>query len=269
MLVISNNCKIFLHALLSFFAVYKKINPDYKSCLKISPDQFIYFAVNCRNSTLIKQLNDYIKTKKMLGIKWKIYNLKKKQSKFKELKKSHLLNNELNCYLTIKQNLKGFEKNKILIRNFHAFSVFFSKKNLENKISIQFFDLAQIKYFLLSLCDEIIFSGKIKFISNNSALFNPAFLKKTHIDYSDEKIKINCRKIEKTKYFSNRTYLFLSQHRLSKNNLSSLSGVFSKFFFLKKIKKLSKRFETDYVVKSKKILYYIFNGAFSFTDLDG
>ena len=77
MLVISNNCKIFLHTLLSFFAVYKKITPDYKSCLKISPNQFIYFAVNCRNSTLIKQLNDYIKTKKMLGIKWKIYNLKK------------------------------------------------------------------------------------------------------------------------------------------------------------------------------------------------
>jgi len=232
---------IFYEPFNDYFIFFKNLIKNFKKrfffgklVLKISNDKPKYFILVSKSFKFIGFLKNYQKLNKK----------SKKGSRFEVLIKKAIISNKFehfsisnsNIFQTLFIKKKTFKwiKNLKLIENFKVFSVFFFQKNLKVNLLVKFFSPQQIRYFLYSVCDEILLFGKIRSIlkqNSNSILKNKEnFLVKP----LDSEIFIDCSEKKKNPVF--KIFFFVSSKEISLLNLSSSIQIYSNFVFIKKKK---------------------------------
>jgi hypothetical protein len=256
-----------------YFIFFKNLIKNFKNrfffgklVLKISNDKTIFFIAVSKSFKFIGFLKNYQKhnNKSKTGFKFEVLIKKALVSnKFKHflISKNHIFQ----TLLIKKKTFKGI-KNLKLIEKFKVFSVFFFRKNYKVNLLVILFSPQQIRYFLHSVCDEILLFGKIRSIlkqNSKSILINKEnFLEKP----LDTAIFINCSEKKKNPIF--RIFFFVSSKEISLLHLSSSIQIHTKFTFIKKKKNIFKNQENSYLIKSDKLSKFSISNGFSLTEFN-
>jgi hypothetical protein len=161
---------IALNYLKNLVKIYKIISFSPKINYEIASHRFIYFIAHSTYFITNRFLNNYLKFNTKFKSILKIKTIKK--LKLDRKGPVHILNEKAHIVfnLIIKKKVYiAFKK----INFFKAFNIsyhFSLKKNLKNELSIAFLTTKQILYFIQSINDEIILSGRLKF-SNKKKIF--------------------------------------------------------------------------------------------------
>jgi hypothetical protein len=256
-----------------YFFFFKNLIKNFKNkfffgklALKISNDKTTYFILVSNSFKINGFLKNYQKLNNKPKTGFKFEALIKND--FKSIKFKHFSISNSNIFQTLLIKKKTFKrvKNLKLIEKFKVFSVFFSKKNFKVNLLVKFFSPQQIRYFLHSVCDEILLFGKIRSIlkqTSKSILINKEnFLDKPF----DSEIFINCSDKKKNPNF--RIFFFVSSKEISLLRLSSSIQIHTKFAFIKKKKNIFKNQENSYLIKSDKLSKFSISNGFSLTEFN-
>ena len=224
-----------------YFIFFKNLIKNFKNkfffgklVIIISNDKAIYSILVSKSFKFISFLKNYQKLNKKSKTGFKFEVLIKKALISNKFKHFSISNSDIFQTLMIKKKTFKQVKNLKLIEKFKVFSVFFYKKNFKVNLLVKFFSLQQIRYFLNSVCDEILLFGKIRSIlkeRSKSILIN----KENFLDEPlNSEIFINCSEKKKNPIF--RIFFFVSSKEISLLNLSSSIQIYTKFTFIKKKK---------------------------------
>ena len=239
----SINYFIFLKNLIENF----KINFFFGNLiLSFLDNKITNFILSSKNFKLIHFLKDYKKISCKLNIYFEIINLKKKSSEFKKNRYfSNYDNKFFQFFLIKKKNFKSI-KNLKLIEKFNIFSIYSFRRNFKANLFVKFFNSKQIKYFCQSICDEILLSGKFKFILKKRKISISTNTDNFQNKPTVSEVLISCYEKKKNSHY-NLFFLILSK-KIPFLNLKSSLEIYSTFSFMKK-KKL--------ILKNKKFYIYL------------
>lgn len=261
-LTICKNPKNFFHFLENLNLICKDMMLTKKIVWTLKQNKRLNLLIISKSFRFINFLATYLKLNTKSRRHLKILILKKKKFIAKNSGTSSIGNiSKLNTILIKKKTYQNL-KNEKLIEKFNFFQVFLLKENLIINLLIKFYNFNQVFFFSQSISDEILISGKIKFLLKKNFIVASNQPKKILPRDHKQEIIINCKQIE----IKNKVYSFSSSEIFSPALLKEPINMLRNLFLFKR-RKRSNGFNSNFAFKSPQIMRFIFSSAFSFTEI--
>jgi len=174
--------------------------------------------------------------------------------------------------ISLRKDIYIFIKKNKLLQKFTVLSSFLKGKNHSNRLVVQLYNRFQISYFLQSISDEILVSGKIKFFYEKKSFFYKKHLKKIFYSRPTQNLILCCKKMERQRNKKTKLFSLIFYKKYSIAIYKNLAETLGNFFYIKSKKKYNihniHNEMINLIINTKQINNLIFANAFSMTEFN-
>jgi hypothetical protein len=228
--------------------------------------------IKSKNFRIIGMLEYLFKLSLKKNIFLNLFSLKKNSYFLNSFYDPTVQDYNLLLKISLRKDIYIFIKKNKLLSRFNVLSSFLKVKHHSNRLVVQLYNQFQISYFLQSISDEILVSGKIRFFYEKKSFFYKKHLKKISYSRPTQNLILCCKKTERQPNKKTKLFSLIFYKNYSTAIYKNLAETLGNFFYIKSRNKHNihtiDNEMINLIINTKQINNLIFANAFSMTEFN-